>query len=47
MYKEVGYDGMLRPDHVPKIDVPGANQQAFACAFGYINALIQLVKLEG
>jgi mannonate dehydratase len=42
-YKEVGYDGMLMPDHVPKIDGDDAGKQAFAFAFGYIQALIQMV----
>jgi mannonate dehydratase len=42
-YKEVGYDGMLMPDHVPKIDGDDGGRQAFAFAFGYIQALIQMV----
>ncbi len=42
-YKEVGYDGMLMPDHVPKIDGDDGGKQAFAFAFGYIQALIQMV----
>jgi mannonate dehydratase len=42
-YKEAGYDGMLMPDHVPKIDGDGEGRQAFAFAFGYIRALIQMV----
>jgi mannonate dehydratase len=42
-YKEVGYDGMLMPDHVPKIEGDEAGRQAFAFAFGYIQALIQSV----
>jgi mannonate dehydratase len=42
-YKEVGYDGMLMPDHVPKIEGDEAGRQAFAFAFGYIQALIQMV----
>src|SRR5580658_135046 len=41
-YKEVGYDGMLMPDHVPKIDGDDSGKQAFAFAFGYIQALIQM-----
>jgi mannonate dehydratase len=42
-YKEVGYDGMIMPDHVP--DVPGDadHTRAFAYAFGYIRALLQTV----
>lgn len=44
-YKEVGYDGMLMPDHVPKIDGDDSGKQAFAFAFGYIQALIQMVYM--
>jgi mannonate dehydratase len=47
VYKEVGYDGMIMPDHVPHIDGDEGRAQAFAFAFGYIQALIQLVKSEG
>ena len=46
MYKEVGYDGMIMPDHAPQIDGDVGGAQAFAFAFGYIQALIQLVKSE-
>jgi mannonate dehydratase len=46
-YRDVGYDGMLMPDHVPRVDAPNAGQQEFAYCFGYIQALIQVVKLEG
>ena len=42
-YKEVGYDGMLMPDHVPKIEGDEGGKQAFAYAFGYIQALLQMV----
>ncbi|UVO55675.1 mannonate dehydratase [Sphingomonas sp. SUN039] len=41
-YHEVGYDGMLMPDHVP--DVPGkpeAAMQSFAFAYGHIRGLMQ------
>jgi mannonate dehydratase len=41
-YKEIGYDGMLMPDHVPKIDGDANGYQAFAYAFGYIQALLQM-----
>lgn len=43
-YKEVGYDGMLMPDHVPHIEGDTGGRQAFAFAFGYIRALIQVVE---
>jgi mannonate dehydratase len=45
-YKEVGYSGMLMPDHVPKIEGDEGGRQAFAFAFGYIRALIQGVYAE-
>ncbi len=40
-YKEVGYDGMLMPDHVPIIEGDTGGRQAFAFAFGYIRGLLQ------
>lgn len=41
VYKEIDYEYMLMPDHVPyHKDDPGGNQ-AFAFAYGYIRALIQ------
>ena len=46
VYKEVGYDGMLMPDHVPKIAGDAAGAQAFAFTFGYIKALIRAVDAE-
>jgi mannonate dehydratase len=46
VYKEVGYDGMMMPDHVPRIDGI-SNEQGFAFAFGYIKALIAAVAAEG
>jgi mannonate dehydratase len=46
VYKEVGYDGMIMPDHVPHIEGDPGGRQAFAYAFGYIRALIQLVSQE-
>jgi mannonate dehydratase len=45
-YRQVGYDGMLMPDHVPKIPGDTGGRQAFAFAFGYIQALIQMLKTE-
>lgn len=47
VYKEVGYDGMIMPDHAPQIEGDVRQAQAFAFAFGYIQALIQLVGGEG
>jgi mannonate dehydratase len=46
VYKEVGYDGMIMPDHAPRIEGDTGGAQAFAFAFGYIQALIQLVSSE-
>jgi mannonate dehydratase len=46
VYKEVGYDGMIMPDHVPHIEGDAGGAQAFAFAFGYIQGLIQAVKDE-
>lgn len=45
-YRDVGYDGMLMPDHVPKIQGDTGGRQAFAYCFGYIQALIQMVNEE-
>ena len=46
VYKEVGYDGMMMPDHVPQVEGVDSNQ-GFAYAFGYIKALIAAVSAEG
>ncbi|HXW07751.1 MAG TPA: mannonate dehydratase [Vicinamibacterales bacterium] len=46
VYREVGYDGMMMPDHVPAIDGDTGNLQGFAFAFGYIKALIAAVAAE-
>ncbi|HEY2932663.1 MAG TPA: mannonate dehydratase [Acidobacteriota bacterium] len=46
VYKEVGYDGMMMPDHVPRIGA-GGSAEAFAYTFGYIKALIRAVDAEG
>ncbi len=46
VYKEVGYDGMLMPDHVPVIEGDAGGKQAFAYAYGYMRALIQMVNEE-
>jgi mannonate dehydratase len=37
---------MLMPDHVPVIDGDVQGKQAFAYAYGYIQALIQMVNME-
>jgi mannonate dehydratase len=46
VYREVGYDGMIMPDHVPSIEGDTNNLQGFAFAFGYIKALIAVVAAE-
>src|SRR5262249_13153989 len=40
-YHEVGYDGMIMPDHVPVIAGDTGGLKAFAFCFGYIQALLQ------
>lgn len=45
-YRDVGYDGMLMPDHVPRIEGDEGGRQAFAFAFGYMRALMQVVAAE-
>ncbi|HEX9710698.1 MAG TPA: mannonate dehydratase, partial [Candidatus Thermoplasmatota archaeon] len=44
VYQEVGYDGMLMPDHVPQIAGDTDGRQAFAYTFGYMKALIRVVE---
>jgi mannonate dehydratase len=46
VYREIGYDGMMMPDHVPRIEGDANESQAFAYAFGYIKALIAVVDQE-
>jgi mannonate dehydratase len=46
VYKEVGYNGMIMPDHVPEIPGDVNRSQAFAYTFGYIKALIAAVDAE-
>jgi mannonate dehydratase len=44
VYREVGYDGMLMPDHVPQIAGDAGGRQAFAYTFGYIKALLRATE---
>jgi len=44
--RDVDYDGMLMPDHVPSHPHPASGTQAFAFAYGYIKALLQVVSSE-
>ena len=41
VYRDVGYDGMLMPDHAPHIEGDQGARQAYAFEFGYIAALIK------
>ncbi len=47
IYKEVGYDGVVIPDHVPHsdLDTPWGHRARAFCV-GYIKALIQAVESE-
>ncbi len=42
-YQEVGYPYMIMPDHVPAIPGDTGGAQAFAFAFGYMQALLQML----
>ncbi len=44
--RDVGYDGMVMPDHTPHHDDPASRLQGQAFAFGYIIALIQSIGKE-
>ena len=46
VYKEIGFDGMMMPDHVPKIEGDARSFQAFAYTFGYIKALIAALSAD-
>jgi mannonate dehydratase len=50
VFKEIGYDGMMMPDHVPSIPGdPGSymgGKVAMAFALGYIRCLMQTVERE-
>ena len=40
-YREVGYDGILCPDHVPASDLDPARERFFAFVLGYTKGLLQ------
>ena len=44
VYKEVGYEYMIMPDHVPGISGPEPGKVGFAYTFGYIHAALQAVE---
>jgi mannonate dehydratase len=45
-YAEVGYQYMMMPDHVPQISGRDPQNTAFAFSYGYIVALLQVMKSE-
>jgi mannonate dehydratase len=46
-YHEVGYDGMLMPDHVPHVPgKPEAELQSFAFAYGHIRGMMQAAEAQ-
>ena len=45
-YRDVGYEYMIMPDHVPKIAGPEALRIAFSYCYGYIHAMLQAVRNE-
>lgn len=42
--RDVGYTGMVMPDHVPSHADPAGSLQAFSFSYGYIKGLIQAVS---
>ncbi len=44
--RDVGFDGMVMPDHVPNHEAEGNHDQAFAFVYGYIIAMLQAVSSE-
>lgn len=44
--RDVGFEGMVMPDHVPHHKDPLANSQSFAFCYGYIKGLIQILAEE-
>ena len=45
-YKEVSYDGMIMPDHMPRHPDDPDHHQGFAFAYGYIRGLMQAVGVR-
>jgi len=46
VYKELGYEAMVMPDHIPLLGVSGGEAQAFAFEFGYIRGVMQAIYGE-
>ena len=47
LYAKYGYQHMLVPDHVPKIAGGDPQNTAFAFCYGYIAAMLEVLKREG
>lgn len=45
--RDVGFDGMIMPDHVPYHHAEGSQDQAFSFCYGYIKAMLQALSDEG
>jgi len=46
VYKDVGYSGMIMPDHLPNHPDDPQQHEGFAFAYGYIRALMQAISSE-
>jgi mannonate dehydratase len=46
IYREVGFKGMVMPDHAPAIEGDTERLRAFSYCFGYIQALLQVLRAE-
>jgi mannonate dehydratase len=44
--RDVEFDGMVMPDHVPTHEAEGASSQAFSFAYGHIIGILQALKDE-
>ena len=44
--RDVGYEHLVMPDHVPRHAEDPGGHQGFAYSYGYIKALIQVLKSE-
>jgi TonB family protein len=40
VYREVGFEGMIMPDHVPNIAIPEGSRVAFAYTFVIVRVLV-------
>ncbi|MCC6445996.1 MAG: mannonate dehydratase [Armatimonadetes bacterium] len=46
-YREVGFDGVLIPDHSPALTAPGSWHAGMAYAVGYMRAVFQMLGISG